>query len=551
MELTRFDMSGKRCFIVLLCMIVAVQGFAQKERKKKIDYPLDWHMCSLARDNVYGAEIYEAYTYLRGRVPKRKVIVAIIDSGIDTEHEDLKVNLWINRDEIPDNGIDDDGNGYTDDVHGWNFLGSSDGKQVDSLSLEADREFLRLQAVFENVDTNHLSKKERKLLDYYKKKVIPASTIGKSYKGIEVAQSLVAWAERFDKEMKAKFPGEKLGLAHYKTLGSSDEKNVARSQAYFYYMFGWSRTPNTSWEDIFKVRLKLVENARERYELARGVEMGQRNCVGDDLSDVRDRFYGNNRLRAKESAHGTHVAGIIGATRENGIGMDGVADVELMVLRVSAGKGDEYDKDVANAIRYAVENGARIINMSFGKFFSPQRKWISDAMKLAEKKGVLLVHAAGNNSVSIDEETVYPTKHLTKRSVLSNFITVGSTDMEGIPVISSNYGRENVDVFAPGFDIYSTILDGNYKKMGGTSMAAPVVSGVAALVWNYFPELSVKQLKQVLLESVTPRGKVLKPQSRMLAIPRSSVEFSELCVSGGIINALKAVQLAEKTIGRK
>lgn len=543
-------MFKKGCFTVLLCMIVIMQVFAHKKEKKQVVYPLDWHMLSVGENNVYGAEIYKAYDYLKGRQPKRKVIVAVIDGGIDPEHEDLKNNLWTNRKEIPGNRTDDDGNGYIDDIHGWNFLGFSDGEQLNFISLEADREFVRLQKKFENVDTNRLSKKELELFRFYDKKVSIASPIGQGYKGIKAAELLTYYAEQFDKEMKAKFPGEKLNKEHFKAIMNKNEKDNMRVQAHFFFILGWGQTPKAGWEDIFKLRLRLVGDAEKRYDRVRERELNQRDSIGDDLNDVEDRYYGNNNLQA-HSTHGTHVAGIIGATRNNGIGMDGVADVELMILRVTAGKGDEYDKDVANAIRYAVENGADIINMSFGKSFSPHQKWVSDAMKSAEKKGVLLVHAAGNNSISIDTETVYPTKQLTKKKTLKNFITVGSSDPEGNPSISSNYGKENVDLFAPGVDIYSTIPDGNYKKMGGTSMAAPVVSGIAAMIWNYFPELTVKQLKQVLLESATARGEVLRPQPRTLATKRASVEFSELCVTGGIVNAAKAVQLAEEIVNKK
>lgn len=544
-------MFKKGCFIVLLYMIAAIQVFAQEKKKEEVVYPLDWHTRSFAEDGVYGAEICGAYDYLKDRQPKRKVVVAVIDAGIDPGHEDLRGNLWVNRNEIPGNGIDDDGNGYTDDVHGWNFLGLPDGKQVEELSLESDREFLRLREKFEDVDTNRLSKKEMELYRFYDKKVAIASPVGNAYRGIEVSRLLVAYAEEFDREMRAKFPGVKLTKEHFASIMNKDEKNEMRVQAHFFYMLGWSRTSQASWEDIFKVRLQLVGNAEKRYEQASRVEMNQRESIGDDLDDVGDRHYGNNNLKAKNSNHGTHVAGIIGATRGNGIGMDGIADVELMVLRVSAGKGDEYDKDVANAIRYAVENGANIINMSFGKSFSPQKAWVDEAMRFAEKKGVLLVHAAGNDGECIDENPVYPTRELKKKKVLRNFITVGSIDLKGMPAVSSNYGKKNVDLFAPGVDIYSTVMDGNYKKMGGTSMAAPVVSGIAALVWNYYPELTVKQLKQVLMEGVTPLGEVLKPQSRTSTTKQTPVEFRELCVSGGIVNAMKAVQLAEKLVNKK
>lgn len=544
-------MLRKGYFMVLVCMIATLQLFAQGKKEKKTVYPLDWHMRSFVEDSVYGAEIHRAYDYLKDRQPKRKVVVAVIDAGIDPEHEDLKGNLWVNRDEIPGNGIDDDGNGYIDDIHGWNFLGLPDGKQLEELSLESDREFFRLQKQFENVDTNRLSKKKMELYRFYDKKVSIASPTGNAYKAITASRKLVEYAEEFDQEMKTKYPGKKLTKEHFASIINKDEKDEMRVQAHFFYMLGWSSTPQASWEEIFKVRLGLEENAKKRYEQLSKKTSNQRNVIGDDPNDMKDRYYGNNNLKSKSSRHGTHVAGIIGASRSNGIGMAGIADVELMVLRITAGSGDEYDKDVASAIRYAVENGANIINMSFGKSFSPHKAWVDEAMRYAEKKGILLVHAAGNSSECIDENPVYPTKELKKKKELTNFITVGSIDAEGVPAISSNYGKRCVDLFAPGVDIYSTVMDDNYKKMGGTSMAAPVVSGIAALVWNYFPELTVKQLKQVLLEGVSPLGEVLKPQPRTSVVKRVSVKFSELCATGGVVNAMKAVQLAENLVNKK
>lgn len=548
-------MLKRGCFVICFLLVVVIEVSAHEKKKEKETYPPDWQMQSRSDQGYYGAEINKAYNFLKDRQPKRKVVVAVIDGGIDVSHEDLKGNLWTNKGEIPGNGIDDDGNGYADDIHGWNFLGTKDGKQVTLTALDADYEFMRLREKFDGVDTNKLSGKELKLYHYYTREVIPVSPLGKAYKGIETGRMLVEYAERFDREMRAKFPGEKLDRTHYMAIIDKNEKDEKRKQAHFYYLLGWASAKNAPWELIFEVRKKIVPQMEKLYEKElKRVEQDQRAEVGDNMNDIHDRFYGNANLLGNNSNHGTHVAGIIGAVRSNSIGMDGVAaDVELMILRVLDGKGDERDKDVANAIRYAVENGANIINMSFGKSFSSGKKWVDDAMKYAEKRGVLLVHAAGNSNACIDEMPVYPVKNISKKKSLKNFITVGSIAPDGNPAISSNYGKANVDLFAPGVDIYSTIVGGNYKKMGGTSMAAPVVSGVAALVWSYFPELSVQELKEVLMNGVSSRKgeQVQKPQSRMLATPRSLVNFEELCVSGGILNALQSVQLAEEIVNKK
>ena len=534
------------CFIVLGGLLFSGPSMAQ--HTPKVVYPLNWQMQDKTENGFYGAEIDKAYEYLKDRQPKRKVIVAVIDGGIDASHPDLKENLWVNPDEIPGNGIDDDRNGYVDDIHGWNFLGNQEGKQINNISLEADREYLRLKEKFQDCDTNKLSSKDKELYHFYKKTVLPASPLGKAWEGIDLAKRLVASAEEFDKELRAKYPGEKLTREHFLSIIDKNETNEWRKNAHFYFLMGWGFKKDATWDNIYEIRKKLIPDAEKRYEKAKKEYSEERNMAGDDLTNIKDRYYGNNNLLGESAMHGTHVAGIIGATRNNGIGMDGVADVELMILRVTAGKGDEYDKDVANAIRYAVENGANIINMSFGKSFSPHQEWVYKAMKLAEKKGVLIVHAAGNANSDIDKETVYPTPQYANKKALTNVITVGSIAPDGHPAISSNYGQKNVDLFAPGVDIYSTVPDGNYKKLGGTSMAAPVVTGVAALVWNYFPELNMKTLKKILLESVTSRRgeEVQKPKPRILAGPRELIKFDALCTSGGILNAYQAVQMADK-----
>ena len=452
---------------------ISSEGQPQMRERRARVTPKDWHLRSFVTDTVYGADIYRAYDYLKDRQPKKKTIVAIIDGGGDITHEDIKDNIWVNKGEIPGNGIDDDGNGYVDDVHGWNFLGYSDGRQLSRALLEADREYLRLWEKYSEVDTGCLSRKEREEYSYFTEQVQPESELYRLSKG----------------------------------------KN----------------------QKIYQTKL-----AQARESVQRRLELG------DNVNKLSDRKYGNNNLLDKSAMHGTHVAGIVGATRNNNCGMDGVADVELMMIRVNAG-GDEADKEVAAAIYYAVNNGARVINMSFGKYLSPNKKWVGKAMYYAERKGVLLVHAAGNNNKSIDQSTVYPTKQLTPTRTLKNFITVGSIGPWGQPARSSNYGKMNVDLFAPGDGIYSTVLNNQYKQLGGTSMAAPMVTGVIALIWNYFPELTAAQVKQAILEgAISCKGKQVNlPKGAFYFGKPTKIDFDELCSTGGMLNALEAVKIAE------
>jgi subtilisin family serine protease len=267
--------------------------------------------------------------------------------------------------------------------------------------------------------------------------------------------------------------------------------------------------------------------------------------VGDNYSNVNEKFYGNDSVLGANGDHGTHVAGIIAGIRNNGLGINGVANnVKIMIVR-TVPDGDERDKDVANAIRYAVDNGATVINMSFGKAYSPYKNAVDEAVKYAQSKNVLLVHAAGNDSKNTDEENNFPTPKMLNGQTASNWIEVGAstpTDDEYLVAPFSNYGKRNVDLFAPGYQIYSTVPDSKYREMSGTSMASPVVAGVAALIRSYFPNLTAEQVKQVLMESVVPvKHKVILPGSTS-----KKVKFKTLCKSKGIINVYNAVEEASR-----
>jgi subtilisin family serine protease len=272
------------------------------------------------------------------------------------------------------------------------------------------------------------------------------------------------------------------------------------------------------------------------------IDFDPRNKVGDNPNDATERFYGCNRVSGPKGDHGTHVAGIIAAARNNNIGMNGVADnVKIMVLRVVP-DGDERDKDIANAIRYAADNGAKIINMSFGKGFSPQKNVVDEAVEYAVQKGVLLVHAAGNDNNNIDTTNNFPRAIYLNNSVASSWLEVGASNWKSgknIPADFSNYGKQTVDVFAPGVDIYSCIPESKYASFNGTSMASPVTAGVAALIWSYYPQLNAVQVKDIIMKSVVPvKGKVLIPGTK------KKIKMTELCKTGGIVNAYQAIKLA-------
>jgi len=525
------------------------QDAATAPVKKEI--PKGWHLGDFAKDGYYGVSMNKAYEFVKGK-PSTQILVATIDSGIDTTHEDLKPILWVNPKEIPGNGIDDDKNGYVDDVHGWNFLGGKDGRNVKKDSDEASRVYHGLKAKFTapGFDSTKLNADEKQqFLMWTKAKLkLEADAAGggadllfmrraleSSLKNDSILRSVMG---------KETYTGKELEM--YAPTTTAGQKAKA-GMLYVMKAFDMMETPNTEFIEGFSSYVEGEEHKRAALENAPEDYRGE--IVKDNYNDFNDRYYGNNDVMAGTPMHGTHVAGIIAAKRGNGIGMDGVADnVRVMAIR-AVPDGDEHDKDIALAIRYAVDNGARVINMSFGKSFSPEKKWIDDAVKYADEKGVLLVHAAGNDAANVDSTDNFPsTAFLGGKERAKNWITVGaSSDPLAEPGFGSytasfsNYGKKEVDVFAPGTKIYSTLPTGNaYGNQQGTSMAAPVVAGVAAFILSYYPSLTPEQLKAILLKSVSHTTQKVK-------VPGADkeVDLSQLSVSGGFVNAYEAVKLAD------
>ena len=516
-----------------------------------------WHLNDKNESGIYGISLEKAYNeLLKNTNPKKKVIVAIIDSGVDTLHEDLKSVLWKNKKEIPGNNVDDDKNGFTDDIYGWNFLGGKDGRNVTKDSYEGARIYYNLKSKFENKQINETTLSSDDLIEFrnYKKtKSQIESQAKEASMYVMILKDIVAKLPYTDsvlqKEMnKAEFTGDELEVFKPQTAEGIKAK---ASLLGLYQQTRQMEMSNTrlvnelmSFYDGQKTKLELLEKGPENY---------RQNIVKDNYNDPLDRYYGNNDVMATGADHGTHVAGIIGAIRTNKVGMSGVANnVELMILR-AVPDGDEHDKDIANAIRYAVDNGAWVINMSFGKSFSPEKKWVDEAVKYAESKNVLLVHAAGNDSKNIDTEDNFPSGNLdddTLRS-FSNWITVGASGstIDGLAAGFSNYGKREVDVFAPGVEIYSTLPGGNkYGKQDGTSMASPVVAGLAALLLSYYPELSAIQIKQIIEESAyrITDEKIVKPGTE-----NEKVNLNDLSKTGGIVNAYNAIKLAQTYKGER
>lgn len=496
----------------------------------------NWHLLDMTKDRVPGTGAERAYTDLIAGKSTTTVVVAVIDSGVDIEHEDLRDNIWVNEDEIPNNGIDDDKNGYIDDMHGWSFI-SGPGGDVKEDNLEFTRIYKDLYFRFNGRDAASIPAVEK--ADYQKFLKFKAdyeNRVKKSEEEWNEFRQILGFYELSKTTVANLLGKENYTVDELKEMPAEDDFTKA-----------------------IKDFMLLAKEGGLEYELAQGreqlegallysynLDFDPRHMVGDNYSDTEEKYYGTPNVKGPASDHGTHVAGIIGAVRGNGIGIDGIcSDVKIMALR-AVPLGDERDKDVANAIYYAVDNGAHIINMSFGKSYSPQKSAVDKAVKYAESKGVLLVHAAGNSSKNNDISDNYPNPvDEVTREWCATWVEVGASSSLSDPDFVaefSNYGKLSVDLFAPGQDIYSTMPGNTYRFQSGTSMASPVVAGVAALVKSYYPELSGKDLKEVLVNSYTDYKKV------KVRIPGSTkkVPFAKICRTGGIVNAYNALKMAEE-----
>ncbi|EDM45311.1 Serine protease / subtilase peptidase [unidentified eubacterium SCB49] len=501
-----------------------------------------WNLADLATDTIPGMSVDRAYNELLQGKKGEEVIVAVIDSGIDIEHEDLKNVIWTNPKEIAGNGIDDDKNGYIDDIHGWNFLGD-----VVAENMEFVRIIRKLKPKYEGKEASDVSAEDSAEFALYNK--------AKAEYEIE-AQKTQAQTAQYKGILEQLKPAhaaisEKLGKEDYSKEDLAGIQNPTEAEQGQIAML----TQMLNYDDNIPAFIKQVQGGVDYFEgrLNGHFSMTEdfRGVLGDNPDDITDTNYGNNDVdgpdpKKEDAKHGTHVAGSIAAQRNNGIGMDGVADnVKIMVVR-AVPDGDEYDKDIALAIRYAVDNGAKVINTSFGKYYSPNPEWVWDALKYAAKKDVLIVNAAGNDGIDLDEKQVYPNdQKLNEAEFSDTFLTVGALNYKyGGELVAnfSNYGKTSVDVFGPGVKIWSTTPLNTYEFLQGTSMASPNVAGVAAMIRSHYPKLSAKQVKQVLMDSgistITPV--VLGGE------PSNTNTLNNISTSGKMVNMYNALIMASK-----
>jgi cell wall-associated protease len=529
-------------------LIGAIQTQAQTLAPKPAEPPRGWHLMDYKTDGQYGISLGKAYQALKGKKSK-PVVVAVIDSGIDTAQADLKSILWVNPKEKAGNGKDDDGNGYIDDVHGWNFLGGPGGKCDFTETTEEVREYNRLKGKYLSGNTTNADPKE---LAYWQSvKATYDSTISKSTREMGQLSQMMNVLMVTSGYVKRGLNLPANGNFTLASLGKLQPANdtVAQSKNIWTSIFqdeGPTATNEKILKDLSEYMTKLNNDINPDLD-------ARMRIVGDDPNVWDDKPHGSNLLKFDDASHGTGVAGLIGAVRGNKYGIDGVADnVRIMAIK-AVPNGDEYDEDIAKAIRYAVDNGAKVVNMSFGKKLSPHKKWVDEAFKYAADHDVLLVQAAGNDHQDVDTKAAYPNDTFEDGSVkdADNVISVGASSSKADEKLAgsfSNYGKQNVDVFAPGVKVTSIDKDAEFNTADGTSFASPITAGVAALLLEYYPDLSAKQLKQIILQSAKPLTgtMVLKPGSQT-----EKVDFTQLSKSGGIVNAYEAVILAGKTKGER
>ena len=526
-----------RKLLALLLLFSTLSVSAQMET------PKNWWDLDRTDNNYPGVSAAKTHSYLSGK-KATKVVVAVIDSGVDVEHEDLRDVIWTNPGEIAGNGIDDDNNGYIDDIHGWNFIGGKDGRNVNYENLEIVRLYNAYSKKYQNRNRDGLSRKEKAEYDAWKayekeinEKRDESAPLLMQYTAIKEGMDMIV--QTIGKPIEDITP-EDVAAVNTKDMMSQQIKAIVKRQA----------AEGTTVAQLAEELDGALDYFRSQVEYNYNPDFDARDIVGDNPGDLDDRNYGNNDVTGPDASHGTHVAGIIAAVRDNNLGVNGVGGpmVEIMSIR-TVPNGDERDKDVANAIRYAVDNGASVINMSFGKGYSPYKSAVDAAMKYAEKNDVLLIHAAGNDGKMLTLENNYPNDtYMGKKKTGKTWIEVGAASAfydENLPASFSNYNKKYVDVFAPGRDIYSTIPGSGYASFNGTSMAAPMVAGIAALLRSYFPDLKAKQVREIILESAIPVNlEVKKPGSEDM------VQFSDLSETGGLANAYTAVKLAERTKGK-
>ncbi len=544
----------KKLIAPLFLLVMSFQAIAQNSVDQQELEKRNWFHSDFSKTGIYGVGTESALEFLNSKNLKPKtVVVGVLDSGVEIDHEDLKNEIWVNKKEKAGNGKDDDKNGFVDDINGWDFCTDASGKDYNEDSYEATRVTFMYESVFNSgnkaANLENMRKMPNEYQTYLKARKVWAdkyySAKSKSAGNDAEANQIMGFLE----DLAGYTKDIKLSKESLQTLPEATPEDKERKAKVEFLI-----TNNP--EFAGKTMGEIISEAKKEFGMVDESENTDLlYAYNPDYNPAKGKFdikgYGNNEVEGPDAFHGSHVAGIIGATRGNKIGMDGVAGglVQIMSVR-TVPDGDERDEDVAAAIRYAVDNGAKVLNMSFGKSFSPNKEMVYDAIKYADSKGVLMFHAAGNDNKDLDYNTNYPSnfKDNDMHSIAKNWITVGASTRtpEKLKASFSNFGTVKVDLFAPGTEIYSTIPDQKYSYAQGTSMASPVAAGCAALVWAYFPNMTSEQVKEVLFDSVNKSDVEVEVGSE-----KDKRKFSDLSVTGGVIDVNKAVRLAYERYGKK
>lgn len=538
----------RKWFILPYVLVFCVINIFAQSKKPEDKFMSEWHL--LFNDSIIGTNVSSALVWLESQKlkPKKNIIVGVIDSGTDTTHLYIQKALWHNKKE-KHNGKDNDKNGYKGDVLGWNFLGTPDRSfNMRSAGTEEFREFKRLYPKYKNypTDSTTIANASPEFIYYLKMKA--GARIESYFKFTEYLQQQANAYEELTKRAKSAYPGkDSLRVIDIMSINANDSLFNISAQLIAIDLMNGSK--DRLWQTLVDKHNAKLNQAQTRIKSIEA-DKDKRLLMGDDIHDASDRFYGNPDIMCDDYFHGTFVAGIIAAQPNPENKMIGIyPTAKIMTIR-AVPEGDEYDKDIASAIRYAVDNGAKIINMSFGKQTSPDADMVEDAIRYAADHDVLLVMASGNNGTDCDKKIYYPQGLDKTGKRIDNLIRVGASDINGNPGSISNYGKNSVDLFAPGMDITSLGENNGYTTSSGTSIAAPVVAGIAAIIRDYFPKLSAGQVKDVLIKSVTPmNGKSVKipgPNKK-----GNTTMYDSLCVSGGIVNALNAVKMAQQLSSKK
>jgi subtilisin family serine protease len=520
-----------------------------------------WHWKDLEKDGVHGVSLFKAQQLLVDlKLKPTPIIIAVLDGGIDTTHPQIKPILWRNPKEIPGNALDDDKNGYVDDLHGWNFLGNAAGENINKASDEKSRVYHRYKNEFkqDKLDSTSwdLTKKQAyKIWQQAAAEIVFTDEDVDNLSFIKMARNAVV----------------KMGVILIREI---EDSNFTTEQLETYQPIGkltadtkisYLRTMQALGIDRLAGHHSIVEDLNEyisgKEQSAVSIDTPpedlRKKITKDQYDNFNDQYYGNNDITGPNAKHGTHVAGLAAGIVDTNFNKSNFNNpIQIMGLRVVP-DGDEYDKDVALGIRYAVNNGAKIINMSFGKSYSPEQPWVDSAIRYAASKDVLIIHSAGNESYDLNSKSVYPSPYSNVfKDRANNMMTVGASNdpviAESILTDFSNFGNQVVDLLSPGNKIYSSLPNQQYGFLNGTSMSAPVLSHIAALVRAYFPKLSATQVKAILLQSCW------KPsdENMLFPIPKKdqSKKLNEISAEGGIINAALCIQNAlilQKNMSKK